>query len=568
MRRRFAGAGLAHLLAISGLHVGILAAALVLALRLAAVPPARARLIGVPLVAVYVWVLGMPPPALRAVGLLAVWELARSRQRPPLRSAVLATTAVLVAAFDPFAIGEGGPWLSFAGAWGAAEGAKWVDSLDWTERWRASRVRGLAQSVSVSLGATLATAPISALAFGTVATAAVATNLVAIPVVAALVPALALALVSSPIAEPVAAVAAAGAGLLLDLLERIAATGTALPFAVVSVGDRVRVAASLVALVWLWRRIALPRRRAPYAGIIRWRAATLGTAVLAWVVWAPLVPRAASGYRPGWLEIDFLPVGQGDAAVVRTPAGRWLLVDGGPRTPGHDAGTSVVVPFLRRNGVGRLAVVVASHGDADHLGGLPAVLRAFRADLVLEPGQPRGSGLYRQWLAEVQRSGARWHRARAGETIALDGMTLRVLHPDSAWLARGFPANENSVVLQVEYGAFRALLPGDAGFPVEAERAGAVGAVTLLKVAHHGSRLANGPTWIARLAPRLCVVSVGPNRYGHPAPGVLNELARVGCTTYRTDVEGPVRIATDGRVALIATAARQDSIPLTGRGPP
>jgi competence protein ComEC len=322
------------------------------------------------------------------------------------------------------------------------------------------------------------------------------------------------------------------------------------------VGDRVRVAVSLVALVWLWRRVSLPRRRAPYAGIARWRAATLGTALVAGFVWAPLIPREGSGYRPGWLEIHFLAVGQGDAAVLRTPAGRWIVVDGGPRTPGHDAGTSVVVPFLRRNGVGRLGVVVASHGDADHLGGLPAVLRAFRAELALEPGQPRAGGLYRQWLVEVQRAGARWHRARAGETITLDGITLRVLHPDSAWLARGFPANENSVVLQV-----------DAGFPVEAERAGAVGAVTLLKVAHHGSRLANGPTWIARLAPRLCVVSVGRNRYGHPAPVVLAELTRVGCTIYRTDVEGPVRIATDGRVALIATAARQDSIPLTGRGP-
>ena len=568
MRRRFAGAGLAHILAISGLHVGILAAALVLALRLARVPPGRARLCAVPAVAAYVWLLAMPPPALRAVCLLTVWELARARQRPPVRGAVLSVTALVVALFDPFAVGEVGPWLSFAGAWGAAEGAKWLGALEWRERWRESRAFGLAQAAAVSLGATLTTAPISALAFGTVATAAVATNLVAIPVVGVLVPALALALAASPFAAPVAAVAAAGAGLLLDLLERIAATGSELPFALVGVEDRVRVAVMLTALAWLWRRIALPKRRAPFRGIVAWRSATLGAALVTVVICFPVVPRAGSGYRPGWLEIHFLQVGQGDAAVIRTPAGRWVLIDGGPRAPGHDAGASVVVPFLRRVGARRLAVVIASHGDADHLGGLPAVLRAFPAELVLEPGEPLGGGLYRQWLAAVAGAGARWHRARAGEVVALDGVVLRILHPDSAWFARRLPANESGVVLRVEFGRFRALFPGDAGLPMEAERLGAVGGVTLLKVAHHGSLAANGPTWIARLAPRVCVVSVGLNRYGHPAAGVLHELARAGCATYRTDQDGAVRIATDGRVALVTARTRQDSIPLTARGSP
>jgi competence protein ComEC len=568
MRRRFAGAGLAHILAISGLHVGILAAALVLALQLARVPPGRARLCAVPAVAAYVWLLGMPPPALRAVCLLTVWELARARQRPPVRSAVLSVTALVVALFDPFAVGEVGPCLSFAGAWGAAEGSKWLGALEWKERWRESRPFKLAQVAAVSLGATLSTAPISALAFGTVATAAVATNLVAIPVVGVLVPVLALALAVSPFAAPVAAVAAAGAGLLLDLLERIAATGSELPFALVSVEDRLRVAVMLTALVWLWRRIALPKRRAPFRGIVAWRSATLGAALGTAVIWAPVVPRAGSGYRSGWLEIHFLQVGEGDAAVIRTPAGRWVLIDGGPLTPGRDAGASVVVPFLRRIGARRLTVVVASHGDADHLGGLPAVLRAFPSELVLEPGEPLGSGLYRQWLTAVAGAGARWHRARAGETVALDGVVLRILHPDSAWFARGLPANESGVVLQVEFGRFRALFPGDAGIPMEAERLGAVGGVTLLKVSHHGSLSANGPTWIARLAPRVCVVSVGFNRFGHPASGVLHELARAGCTTYRTDEDGAVRIVTDGRVALVTARTRQDSIPLTAQGSP
>jgi len=567
-RRRFARSGLAHLLAISGLHVAILAAALVFALRLAGVAPARARLLAVPAVAAYVCLLGMPPPALRSAGLLAMWEAARLRQRPPLRAAVLAATALLVAGLDPFATCEVGPWLSFAGAWGAAEGARWWSAFGWTERWRGSRAVSLGEAAAVSLGATLATAPFSVLGFGTIATAAVVTNLLAVPLLGVVVPGLALALAASALWPGLAAVAAAGSGLLLDLLDRIASAGAGLPLATLSVSDRAATAAAALVLVWLWRRIALPRRRSPYQGVVRWRAVTAAAAVVAAAAWWGAAPHERSGYRPGWLEIHFLPVGLGDAAAVRTPGGRWILIDGGPRVRGRDAGASVVVPFLRRSGTRRLAAVVASHGDSDHLGGLPAVLGALPVDLVLEPGEPLGEPRYRRWLARVARSGARWRRARAGDSLAVDGVVVRVLHPDSSWMERRRPTNDNSVVLRLEYGAFRALFPGDAGLAAEASLAESAGPVTVLKVAHHGSRSASGPAWLAALAPRVCVVSVGENRMGLPVPGVLRGLAAAGCATYRTDVSGPVAVVTDGRLALVRTRAGEDSVPLVQRGSP
>src|SRR5205814_10065788 len=101
------------------------------------------------------------------------------------------------------------------------------------------------------------------------------------------------------------------------------------------------------------------------------------------------------------LTVSFLDVGQGDAAALRTPNGRWIVIDGGPRIPGSDAGRRVVVPFLRRHGATRLALVVATHGDADHLGGLPAVVEALTPELVLEPGEPLGRPLYLEFLAAV-----------------------------------------------------------------------------------------------------------------------------------------------------------------------
>ena len=112
----------------------------------------------------------------------------------------------------------------------------------------------------------------------------------------------------------------------------------------------------------------------------------------------------------------------------------------------------------------------------------------------------------------------------------LDGVTLRVRHPDSAWMERRLPANENSVVLTLEYGAFRAVLPGRRGLAMEGapDIVGRMPAATLLKVAHHGSRSATGPAWLAAVAPRLCVISVGPNKYGEPDPGVVAALGARG----------------------------------------
>jgi competence protein ComEC len=210
---------------------------------------------------------------------------------------------------------------------------------------------------------------------------------------------------------------------------------------------------------------------------------------------------------------------------------------------------------------------VVTHGDADHMGGVPAVLEAVPADLALEPGEALGRPLYSEFLGSVARRVQRWHPARTGDTIALDGVVLRVWHPDSAWMAAGAETNESSVVLTVEYGGFRALLAGDAGLPMEALRADAIGDVTLLKVAHHGSRSATGPDWLAAVRPEVCIVSVGQNRYGHPHPAVMGRLEAARCAVWRTDRSGDVTVETDGRTALVRAGRRQTALTLSGASP-
>jgi len=252
------------------------------------------------------------------------------------------------------------------------------------------------------------------------------------------------------------------------------------------------------------------------------------------------------------LALHFLDVGQGDAAAIRTPGGHWILVDGGPIGRSSDAGRSVVMPFLRRHGVRRLDAMILSHAHADHLGGFPSILDRLAVSEVIDPALGSAEPLYAGFLAQLEEADAPWMQARRGDGFMLDSVRFRILHPDTAWAEWGQDLNENSIVLLVEYRAFRAVLAGDAGLPAEASLAGRVGKVDLLKVGHHGSRGATGAGWLAELHPEAAVISVGAgNRYGHPAPEALARLAAAGVETFRTDQDGTIEVRTDGRAMTI-----------------
>ena len=528
IRERYVRSGLAHLLSISGLHVGFIAAWL--ALILGKLPLAARARFGATAVLLlgYLWLLGFPAPAVRAGAMLALAEVARLRERVVAPRGVVALAALGVLLQDAWALESVGAWLSVAG----------VGAVVWAGR-AFARAPRLARLAAPALAATLVTAPISALAFGTVAPIGVLANLIAIPLAGVAVPGLVIALVLSWLGSGLAHLIAAGAGLGLALLDLVARGAALVPgghVAMVAGWQAALLWAAVAAAAWwLWNS---PRRRWLIAARVAFGATVLVATTFRDVV-------TLDDCR--CLTVFFLDVGQGDAAVLRTPHDRWLVIDGGPRTPESDAGRRVVVPFLRSQRVGRVAVVVATHGDADHLGGLPAVVEAFDPELVLEPGEPLGRPLYLEFLAGVEASGARWHPARAGDRVEVDGVVLEVLSPDSLWLRLPLDVNEHGVVLRVRYGAARLLFQADAGLPVEGRLVGTVGRVDLLKVGHHGSRSATSDEWLDELEPRTAVISVGRhNNYGHPAPEVLARLARHGVTVFRTDQSGTITFSTDG----------------------
>ncbi|MFZ5623301.1 MAG: DNA internalization-related competence protein ComEC/Rec2, partial [Gemmatimonadota bacterium] len=533
LRQGFSRSGLVHLLSISGFHIGLLAGWIVLLLRAAGLSRVRALVAGAGVAALYVVFLGWPSPAARAAVLAALLALGLIRQRRARADALLATSCLLVMIVDPWAVTDMSGWLSVAALWGAVTFSRWSDrALGPSVGWR---------TLASSVGATLATAPITAATLGSVALGGVLLNFAGIPLAAVAVPGVLLSLLADGICRPLAASLAAGSGAALDLLERTAVWGGNLPggWFPTATGARAALPWLLLLAFALWP----VRARCTWPEALR-RWAWCGAAALWLGLGSDLA--ALGGNASGTLALHLLDVGQGDAAAIRTPGGQWVLVDAGPRFRGDDAGRRVVIPFLRRHGVRRIAAIVISHAHADHVGGASAVLEQWPAALVLEPGVRFDDPLYLDWLADVGQRGLRWHRGRPGDGFELDGVRFRLLHPDPAWGRYGEDLNEDSLVLLVEYGEFQALFAGDVGFPAEAVLRGRVGRVDVLKLGHHGSAGSTGDVWLDELHPCVAVASVGRNTYGHPAPATMERIRVRGIVFRRTDRDGTVTVTTDG----------------------
>lgn len=544
-RERFAAAGLSHLLAISGLHVAVIAGC---ALTLAGAARVRRRtatgVAGLAVVA-YVALLGFPHAASRAAVQICLLLAARGLQRPADPYSLLAAAALALLVADPLALTEPGFQMSFAGVAGLVA---WRPPIE--AGLARVRPRGVRSAIAASVAATLATAPIAAWTFGQAAPIGLLANLIAIPLTGLAVPALAATLVAGAAWAPAGAFLGGAAGVVLAALDEVAAMAAGVPGghgavprpAAVGLGGALVAAAVTDAVLRRSeRRIGRRARRAAAAGA--------ATAVLLGA------QPASSALGPAELEIHAIDVGQGDALALRTPRGRWMLVDAGPRSAHFDAGAATVVPYLLRQGAGELDALILTHPDGDHIGGAAAVVEALSPSVVLDPAAETGKTQYVATLAAASASNLRWARARAGARLALDGVALEVLAPDSASLAGSGGANDISVVARVEFGRFRMLLMGDAPAEVEERlvaRDPEALAADLLKVGHHGSHTSTSAALLRASRPRFAVIPVGRrNRYGHPHEEVVARLRSAGATVLRTDTDGHIvlRARRDGSVA-------------------
>ncbi|HEV3104570.1 MAG TPA: DNA internalization-related competence protein ComEC/Rec2 [Trinickia sp.] len=566
--------GTSHLVAISGLHIGLVAglcAALAawlwrrscgLGARLAAsgarewpliVPtPIVAALAGTLGAACYAALAGFNVPAQRALWMLAVVSLAFAGGRRVAPSVALAWAVALVLLVDPWAPITPGFWLSFGAVaiisfavhaglrvrldevepdghapldacdiLGHVPRATWRDSL----RQKLAKAREqVASAVRVQWAVTIGLAPLTALLFSQIPLVGPLANALAIPWVSALVTPVVLAGIALP--APLDAVAYQAAHALIDPLMR----GLQL----------------LSAPAWAEWHPARPGAwalGAALAGVLWWlmpRGWPLRFA--APLTWLPLVMPPPAAPDAGTFRLTALDVGQGSAILLET-ARHALLFDAGPGPESTHAGERIVIPHLQVNGVPALDALVVSHADADHAGGAAAVLDAIAVRQLLG-GLPPSNGL---WRAARER-GAEALRCVTGQHWQWDGVEFTVLWPDPGPLPA--KSNAHSCVLKVSAAGMTALLTGDIDASIERtlhRRAKAALTADVLLVAHHGSKTSSTEPFLDSVDPRVAVFQVGyRNRFHHPHPGVWSRFVSRDIALARTDRDGAARIELDG----------------------
>jgi len=547
LRDQFAAAGLAHILAIAGLHVGIIALAIEIGLQLAGVPRRRAAFVTITAVIVYVAVIGAPVPAVRSAAMLTVLLTTRIAQRPTSRWAIV-TVGACHPLIDPRVVLDAGYQLSVVGV------ASMISAGIVSRRIGVHRLHWLLKSIVLTLiGTTIATigsAPVVAWVFGRVSLVAPLSNLAATPLLELAQPMIFAGMLIAPI-RPLASIFADAAHPLLAGLASVASHAASLPGASIPVAPTAL--ATGVTVVMSGAVIVACASR-------EWRAplAVAASAVTA-LIWLPLAPSTS-----GDVELHMMDVGQGDAIGLRTPHGHWILVDAGPAWRAGDAGRSTVMPYIGRRG-GTVDLFVLSHPHTDHVGGAPTIFRAMHPETYIDAGFPGSAASYRASLDLARREGIRWRRARPGDVIVIDGVTFRILAPDSAWTASLNDPNLASVVLIAEYGDVRMLFMGDAERPEEEwllEHERSELHADVLKVGHHGSKTSSSEPFLDAVSPRLALVSVGAgNTYHLPTPDVLRRIAAHGAQVLRTDLVGPIVARTDGNRVFVETAGDTWELP-------
>jgi competence protein ComEC len=522
--------GVAHLVSISGLHVTVfatVAAALAFALarhcvRVTARMPARklAAAAGVLFAFAYVQLAGAEVPALRTFVMLAVGALGLWLGRPGTAAPVWLWSLVAVLLWDPWASLAPGLWLSF-GAVGLLLYAGAGRLRRAPARGAHARVRLLiAEGARTQWIVTLGLLPATLALFQQVSLVSAVANAIAIPAVTlAIVPCTLLG-----IALPFDAVWWAAHALLAALMAVLEGLAT-LPSAVWTQHAPVPwcVGAAMAGVLLVLAPRGLPGRA---HGLV-------------WML--PLFVVVPAPPSEGGVRVTVLDVGQGLAVLVRTSR-HALLYDAGPRFGGDaDAGGRVVAPFLRAAGIRALDALVVSHRDLDHAGGALTLMQtvpvgAFWSSLPFD----------HPIVTRAAAQGSVW-RCMAGQRWDWDGVRFTVLYPPvDHFSLPDIKANDRSCVVRVESAYGNVLLTGDIEAPSESwlldERVADLRA-DILVVPHHGSRTSSTPAFVAAVAPRVAIFTVGyRNRFGHPRPDVVARYAGGGAALFRSDRHGAVTI--------------------------
>lgn len=559
----FRATGLAHLLSVSGLHVGVVAlgcyrllrwllsrsVALVLSCDVLRI----ASLTTLPLCWGYVFLSGAAVPAIRAGAMVSALFFARILGRDQDAPSALCLAGMTILALDPAALHAISFQLSFVAVaalmllqpplcallQSLPSAAKGECPARSESTWRMRCAQALCSTIAATLAASLATAPLVATAFQQASLVAVFANVVALPIGSALTVLSASAALLMPFAEPIAALLLCLADPIAALLLAVTRWMATIPLA----SWRVPPPSAWTVAMFYAALLAIPL----WARSRQWAAALacLGLIGIGAGTCLPLIAR----HLDDSLRVTFFAVGQGDAALIRFPDGRAMLIDGGGDPEGRwRVGEKVLLPALRSLGIHRIDIALLSHPHPDHALGLIDVAGTLKPrEIWVARDRSAGQSALTGALIDAAR-GAELIELAAGDRRTMGEVALEILHPPSD--AAHLGDNDASLAVRLAFRGVSFLFTGDlerAGERMLLEAHRDLSAI-VLKVPHHGSRTSSTPQFVKAVAPAHAVFSCGRhNLFGFPSPAVVSRYEAVGSAIHRTDRDGAITFVTDGK---------------------